>query len=77
MTQPIDTVMATSRAGWALIENAPQGKLLILYYPPIFKAGRGKTHDAMIDIHWAPGHQFRTATHWMPLPEPPTTSTEL
>ena len=60
----------TKTTGWQPISTAPKG-LLILYHPPVFKEGRGLTHQEWIVVDRKDHAPHRPATHWMPLPEPP------
>ena len=71
------TAEATARerercARWQPIETAPVGKDVLLYCPE-----RGLTNEERIELGWADsgrGSHHAWATHWMPLPEPPSTA---
>ena len=56
---------------WQPIVTAPKGDV-ILYYPPVYKEGRGKTHKERIAIGRADETPYRRPTHWMPLPDRPS-----
>ncbi len=70
---------------WQPIETAPENKRVIVFYPDAgVLTAIDKTKQKIINgktvVHhkWIPTYAFpttvmRTPTHWMPLPQPPTT----
>ena len=64
----IEALRAAS--GWMPIETAPSGKVL-LYFPERQDANGRNKLSAWMKIDFAT-HSHRQPTHWMPLPEAPT-----
>lgn len=60
---------------WQPIETAPEAGKRLLFFPAVPpKRQGGIGMDAMMKVDFGTGGQFRKATHWMPLPEPPQSS---
>lgn len=57
---------------WQPIESAPKEQVLL--YFPAYKSAHHPSNDRreMFEVGFAPGHPNRKATHWQPLPQPPS-----
>jgi hypothetical protein len=55
---------------WQPIETAPKDQV-ILYYPAVFKPGRGMTLPEWVKVGRAEETPFRKPSHWLPLPAAP------
>lgn len=61
---PLPAVAQVSQ-GWQPIETAPKDETILIYQP---RFGR-------VTLSINDGFEYKEATHWMPLPEPPAAST--
>lgn len=58
---------------WLDIESAPKDRKVLLYWPhKVTGAHKQAELAAMIQVDYAGSSPHRRPTHWMPLPEPPT-----